>query len=44
MEHRNPYKYQKKNLKRGDRMEPRVDDYMDSTCVASTGGGDIAMY
>jgi len=24
--------------KGGEEMDPRVEDYMDSTCVASTGG------
>lgn len=28
--------------KGGDTMEPRVEDYMDSTCVASTGGIPMA--
>ena len=29
-------------LKRGEKMEPKVEDYTDSTCVASTGGGGAA--
>jgi hypothetical protein len=27
--------------KGGEKMEPRVEDYLDSTCVASTAGSPI---